>query len=175
MDRTGMIYHVLKFSLEDRQDIRIIPDGDRITVQGFPGAGKDGGPQWQVRFTIDVTSPALPKPEYLVMSPTSMSSGKWVAPSVKGYEPSEDIVEYARDMTIRLRNSNYNISGLTDLERKCLMILRNVSEFAQFEELSPLMKSAVDDARELSNSFFENSNSPDYVDYRDDEVPKPGM
>jgi len=165
MNRAEHMHQVLLLAFHARSDVEVWKSPHRIDVVGL--AGSHEGKHWKVAFTIPVEAPALPKPSYLVAE----GVGLFRRAEQTGDTPPAEVVEYARAMTIKLRNSSYSVAGMTDLERRMLTILRNVADFAHGEELPFLLKEAVQEAREVSNTFFEDVTAPDYEDYGDEELP----
>jgi len=165
MDRTDQMYWVVRNAFVGWNEVDVLKTRHRIDVEGQ--AGSHEGKHWRVVYTIKVDAPVLPQPSFL----SAGGGGVFRPVEQTGDVPPAEVAEYARRMMIKLRNSTYEMAGLTELEVKMLMIIRNVADFAHGEELSGPLKAAVQDAREMSNRFFEDVTSPDYVDYRDEELP----
>jgi hypothetical protein len=158
----------LRKVVNDDANIDIRVSGPMVDVRAHPGNYEDK--DWEVEICIDSRAPVLPAPTFW-----SADAGD-IYHHVKdtGDRVPREVVDYTRKLMHTLRESNYQLLGLSGLEQRALNALHNIVLSSNADDHGSLMN-AIQEAQSLTSRFYDYTPETDLECEWDLGGPRPTM
>jgi len=144
----------LKKVVNDDIDIDITVSGPMVDVRAHPGNYEDK--DWEVEICIDTRAPVLPAPSFWSANVDDI----YHHVNDTGDRVPREVVDYTRKLVRTLRESNYQLLGMSGLEQSALIALHNIVLSSNANDHGSLMN-AIQEAQSLTSRFYDYTPETD--------------